>query len=269
MCPPAVGKAPSASLWIIYGAYNMEHNIQKEHKKTLKIPSYDVGANDCLRLSAVLRHQQEAGEEHLAPAGLGWCDLEKEGIAFVASRWHAAIRRLPRMGEAVTLTTWHRERKGPRFLRCYQWHDSQGNLLLEGVMQFALVSVADHRLLRGDEFARLVPPEEAVRGVTCSDPGRFALPELSPAGEYRVRWSDIDRNGHMNNTRYADLLWDFLPVGLQGRHPVDVQLYFAGESRQGDTLAIEAGQDEAACCIRGTTDRGVTFVARVAFSDGI
>jgi acyl-ACP thioesterase len=247
----------------------MYKSIQTEYKMPLKIASYDVGANDVMRLSAVLRYQQEAGEEHLTPAGLGWCELEKEGIAFVASRWHTAIHRLPRMGEAVTLTTWHRERKGPRFLRCYEWHDSEGNLLLEGVMQFALVSVTDHRLLRGDEFMRLVPPEETVRGVSCADPVRFSLPPMTPAGDYRVRWSDIDRNGHMNNTHYADLLWDFLPAEVQSRQPVDIQLHFAGECRQGDTIAMEVGQADTAWVVRGETDRGGAFAARVELTDGV
>ena len=246
----------------------MQNNIQKEYKMPLKIASYDTGANDVLRLSAVLRYQQEAGERHLSPGGLGWKALEKEGIAFVASRWHTAIYRLPQMEEEVTLTTWHRERKGPRFLRCYEWHDSEGNRLIEGVMQFALVSVTDHRLLRGDEFARLAPPEEAVRGVSCADPGRFAAPELAAAGTYAVRWSDIDRNGHMNNTNYADLLWDFLPAGEQGRFPVDVQLHFAGECRLGDTLTMAAGLDEAGVAyIRGDTARGGAFAARVELTD--
>lgn len=247
----------------------MANNIQSEYKMPLKIASYDVGANDVVRLSAVLRYQQEAGERHLAPAGLAWRDLEREGIAFVASRWHAAIRRLPAMEEEVTLTTWHRERKGPRFMRCYEWHDSEGNLLIEGVMQFALVSVADHRLLRGDEFMRLVEAEQAVRGVSCGDPARVSLPSMTPAGEYGVRWSDIDRNGHMNNTYYADLLWDFLPEGEQSRRPVDVQLHFAGECRQGDRLTLSAGADDTAVYVRGDTDRGGAFVARVELTDGI
>ena len=245
----------------------MTNNIQIEYKMPLKIATYDVGANQTMRLSAVLRYQQEAAEQHLAPGGLGWNDLEKHGIAFVTSRWHATVRRLPQVNEQVTLTTWHRERKGPRFLRCYEWTDSEGNLLLEGVMQFALVSVADHRLLRGDEFMRLAPLPEPVRGVNCADPSRFSLPPTAPNGEYRVRWSDIDRNGHMNNTHYADLLWDFLPADLQGRQVTDVQLHFAGESRLGDTLTLSAGRDDTAAYVQGCTERGVTFAARVELAD--
>lgn len=250
----------------------MPNNIQTEYRFPIKIASYDVGESDRLRLSAVLRYQQEAAEQHLQPGGLGWKGLGAHGIAFVASRWHTTVRRMPLMEEEVTLTTWHRERKGPRFLRCYEWTDAAGQVLIQGVMQFALVAVEDHRLLRGDEFMRIAPLPEPERGVACADPQRFRLPELAPVGEYTVRRSDIDRNGHMNNTHYADLLWDFLPEDPAGRQPVDVQLHFAGESRLGDTLTMAAGLDEAGVAyIRGDHARGGAFAARVELraADGL
>lgn len=244
----------------------MSEIIQSEYTMMLKVASFDTDSADRMRLSAVLRYQQEAGEQHLGPAGLGWRDLSDHGIAFVASRWHTVIHRLPRLEETVTLTTWHRDRKGPRFFRCYEWRDAAGNLLIEGVMLFALVSVTDHRLLRGDEFMALAPLPDAVRNVSCADPGRFRPTDEEDAGTHLVRWSDIDRNGHMNNTRYADLTWDFLPTEWQDRRPTDVELHFSGESRQGDMLVLcRSVEDENIVCVAGDNPRGRAFVAKIIF----
>ena len=246
----------------------MSEIIQNEYKMTVKVASFDTDSADRMRLSAILRYQQEAGERHLGPAGLGWRELSSHGIAFVASRWHAVIHRLPQLEETVTLTTWHRDRKGPRFFRCYEWRDAEGGLLMEGVMQFALVSVTDHRLLRGDEFMALAPLPDAPHGVGCADPSRFRMSDGSAAGTYKVLWSDIDRNGHMNNTRYADLAWDFLPVPLQGRVPREVELHFAGESRQGDLLsAVVSMEAEDVVCVAADTDHGRTFAAKLVFGE--
>ncbi len=241
----------------------MEQNIQKEIVFPVTVTSFDVGPDDRMRLSAVLRYQQEAGERQLAPGGLGWQALADKGMAFVASRWHARITRLPEMGESVMLTTWHRERRGPRFFRCYDWRDTDGRVLLQGVMQFALVAVADHRLLRGEEFDALGLPAQPERGVDCTDPTRWKEPPMAAAGEFLVRWSDTDRNGHMNNTRYADLLCDALPGGMDGRRLTDVELYFAGETLPGETLMLSAGTDaEGALYVAGAHDRGTTFSAK-------
>ena len=81
----------------------MDKIIPNEYKLPLKVASYDVGANDVMRLSAVLRYQQEAGEQHLVDAGLGWQDMMQMGMVFVTSRWHTVIHRLPAMEERVTL----------------------------------------------------------------------------------------------------------------------------------------------------------------------
>lgn len=244
----------------------MNKNIQMDYKMPLEITSYDVGAENTLRLSAILRYQQEAAERQLAPMGMGWSALMEKGIVFVTSRWHACIRRLPAMGERVILTTWHRERKGPRFLRCYEWRDEAGNLLLNGVMQFALVSVDGHRLLRGDEFDAFGLPSQPERTVDCPDPGKFRLPELTPAWDMTLRWSYTDRNGHVNNTRYADLLCDALPGGME-RPMAEVQLYFAGESRLGECISLSAAAEGGTEYVRGKVGDRLVFDGCVTFRE--
>ena len=235
--------------------------LPEQYTLPIEIASYDVGPDNRLRISGVLRYQQEVAERHIAPAGMGWNALMEQGMAFVASRFHCRINRLPEMGERVTLTTWHRVRKGPRFFRCYEWRDAGGALLLCGVMQLALVSTADHRLLRGDEFERLGGVPSCAQRVDCDDPERLKLPALVAARDYTVGWSDTDRNAHMNNTRYADLACDALAVQLQGNCITDVQMHFAGETRREDTVSLSVGLTDAAY-VQGCTERGVAFTAR-------
>ena len=245
-------------------------NIPEQFTLPIEVASYDVGPDNRLRRSGVLRYQQEAGERHLIQAGMGWNALLERGYVFVASRWHSRIVRLPEMNERVTLTTWHREQRGARFLRCYEWRDEQGELLLCGVMQFALVSVDGHRLLRGDEFdpEGLLP--SCATSVDCDDPARYKLPELTAVREYPVGWSDTDRNTHMNNTRYADLVCDALADKLAGHRIVDVQMHFAGETGLGDTVALSVGESDAAY-VQGESPRGAAFSARIELvsDDGV
>ena len=245
----------------------MSKIIPTEYTLPIKVASYDVGANNAMRLSAVLRYQQEAGEQHLQSAGLGWQGMMASGMVFVTSRWRTRVHRLPAMEEQVTLTTWHRNRKGPRFFRCYEWRDEAGNLLIEGVMQFALVSVTEHRLLRGDEFMERAPLPDSPCDVTCGDPARFPVCDLPPVGEYRVRWSDIDRNGHLNNTHYADLMLDGLPADRLASMPAEVDLHFAGECRLGDTLILSAVESDGITTVTGDTDRGRSFAARIVWGE--
>lgn len=234
--------------------------IQPVYSAPLKIASYDVGPDVCLRLSALLRYQQEAAEGHFSPGGLGWDGMAARGMAFVCTRWHGEILRAPRLGETVVLETWHRQRKGPRFLRCHRWITPAGEELIRGVTEFALVSTEGHRLLRGEEFDAFGIPEQVERTVACADPGRLALPPLSPIGEYRVRPSDADMNGHMNNTHYADLCEDALPAG---KRPTEAWIRFVHEAKVGDRIALEGAVVEEALFLRGTGDGGSVFEAKL------
>ena len=58
----------------------MSQIIQPEYTMTVKVASFDTDRTDRMRLSAVLRYQQEAGEQHLGPAGLGWRALSGHGF---------------------------------------------------------------------------------------------------------------------------------------------------------------------------------------------
>lgn len=236
--------------------------ISEQFTLPITVASYDVGPDNRLRLSGILRYQQEAGERHLFDAGMGWNALLDKGMAFVASRWHAHIIRLPEMGERVTLTTWHRESRGARFMRCYEWRDEQGNMLLCSVMQFALLSLARHTLLREEEFDPDGVLPSHAESVDCADPARYKLPETGVVRNYAVGWSDTDRNQHMNNTRYADLVCDAIAEKLSGRHITDAQMHFAGECRLGDTITLSVGESDAVYVLGVTADR-TAFSARL------
>ncbi len=232
----------------------------------LTVASYDVGADNRLRLSAVLRYQQEAAEQQLALGGMGWSEQLAHGMTFVTSRWHGVFTRLPAMGEQVVLKTWHHARKGVRFIRHYVWTDAEGDTIAQGVMVFALVSTAEHRLLRGDEFAALGDIPACDEGVDCAAPTKLCLPELSPVRTFTVGWSDTDRNGHLNNTRYADLLCDALGEQMDSGVIADVQMHFAGETRREETVTLSAAMGETAF-VQGVNPRGTAFSAEVRFYD--
>ncbi len=240
--------------------YICAENIPAVYEYPLQVASFDVAPDGKLRPAAVLRYQQEAAEQHFAPGGLGWRGMAALGMAFVCVRWHGQLLRRPGMEERVTVETWHRQRKGPRFYRCYRWVDAGGAEIIRGVMEFALVSTADHRLLRGEEFDRFAIPAQPERRVDCSDPGRLILPALTSAGDYRVRPSDADMNGHMNNTHYADLCEDLLPPGTAAG---EITLQFHHESRPGESVALESARQGDALYLRGSRGELPIFAARI------
>ena len=53
----------------------------------------------------------------------------------------------------------------------------------------------------------------------------------------RVNFTDLDINGHMNNTRYFDWIYDLLPSSFHSNHAVkEFTICYLAEALEGQTL---------------------------------
>lgn len=237
------------------------------------VTTYDAGPDQTLRLSSLLKLQQESGEMQLSAVNAGYSDLLKHDMAFVLTRTNVEIYRAPVLGEKIAVKTWPRGTKGAQFFRCYEIHsESDGALLTSCVSAFALVAPADHRILRPQVF------EDAFHlgfdldlQTTCPDPKKWA-PAAQPVtvGQHVVRYSQTDWNHHLNNTVYADLLTDFMPGGALGKRFSGFSIEFLREALPGETLAMSAvdvpADGHTETVVIGTHDRGECFRARAVWT---
>ncbi len=249
--------------------------MEMTYTQTLYIPSYAVGADGCLRLSALLQLQEEAGERHMTENGMSYARLRDKGLAFVVTRLCSHITRLPQMGEQVTLKTWHREVKGVQFFRCYTLTDQNGNPLTDSVTAFALVDTDAHRLLRPDALGDLLFPNQPDARNNCPDPKKEIPPTLNEIAAIRPRWSELDPNGHVNNSRYADFLCDNIPSGLARKRITAFSIRYEKEILPDDRLVLTAAEERfqadnltgGTAWVSGTHTRGTAFVARLDYED--
>lgn len=228
-----------------------------------QVATYDVGPDRLLTPSAQLRLQQEAGERHFGEGNLNFDGVAAFGMAFVVLQNNAVIHRRPAIGERITVKTWSRNVKGMRFFRCYRFEDAGGNTLIDSIASFALVDVKEHTLLRPSQFpAEVVHQPDLPHG--CPDPTKHRLPEnMIPCGEHLVKLSELDFNGHLNNTRYADIVFDNLPDGTVSAMS-GFSVTFAHEAKKGDRLQLFIGQDEnGARFLAAQNGKTLCFTAKV------
>ena len=229
----------------------------------MTVPTYDTGANGLLRVSSLLRWQQEAGERHTRLYALDWDALAAQGVAFVLVRGCGEIYRLPRHGEQVTLQTWSVRIQGVQFLRGYRLLDAVGNVLTESMASFALVDIHTHRLCRPTVVDMSALPT-AVQETACPlPPALKEIPPLTEVGEWTVRDSAVDFNRHLNNTVYGDILCDFLPAAVREHTPRRYALQYVTEAREGDTLTLYYGADKTAHYVEARVGHARCFVGRI------
>lgn len=226
-------------------------------------PTYDAAANGQLRLSALLRWQQEIGERQTKRYRMDWRALAEEGFAFVLARGCGVIHRLPEHGEEVTLQTWSDHIHGVQFFRGYRLLDAAGETLTESMASFALVDVNTHRLCRPSAIDMHGLPTAPQETACPLPPALKELPPLEAVGEWTVRHSSVDFNRHLNNTVYADLLCDFLPAAVRELAPKAYALQYVTEAREGDTLTLYYGAAENDHFVEARVGDTRIFVGRI------
>lgn len=246
-------------------------DFPKQYEYPLRITSFDADKERRVKLSSVLKFQQEAGELHLREGGLPYEQLYDEGMIFVTLRSVVKFYSRPVMDDHLIETTWHRDNRGAQFYRSYQFHTPQGKLVMEGTSSFALINPHTRKLLRPKVFMEYGIRTQPDRVPGVADPKKLKLPEeaLSAVGNRVIRYSDIDYNGHLNNTVYADILTDYLPAELNALQTDTFTICFLEEAVEGETLSILTAREEKdnrpTVWMRGIGQKGICFEAEIQF----
>lgn len=144
-------------------------------------------------------------------------DGEKlKGLFWAVLRYRVVIERMPEVGETITVKTWPLPTTKVAFPRAAAGYDREGKLC------FRLISLW---VLMDKETRELVLP--AKSGITVE--GSFLGEELQVPPGLKVRPTDhqfirtvtkqeLDKNMHMNNTRYLDWAYSLLSEDFRKNH---------------------------------------------------
>ncbi len=209
-----------------------------KYEQTYKTKWHDTDACGLMRPSALLMYMQETANLQCRD----WnCDLDhlhnEEGLGFLLSRIMLRVDAPLHAYEDIEVRTWCGESRAATFLRCFSVH-RDGQLVAEAVSHWALMDLNERKILRVRDFDRPFPmdkmPDEAVL------PRKIRIPVGTPLTEVGTRsivYSDLDFNRHMNNTKYPDMICDFLP-DMQGRFVRTLSLSYLREAAFGDRLTV-------------------------------
>lgn len=229
-----------------------------DYKHQIHIGSRDVDGNGVCRPSALLGHLQDAATLAAQHGGFGRDELIKEcdGFWMLARMWYQLKQPL-RWDEHITVHTWHRGAKAALMYRDYDIYAGEEHVG-EGVSGWVLVDMKTRKLLRLRHLNALANTDG---GALCKTKtlGKVNMPKEMTLNERRkMRYSDTDINGHVNNTRYADFACDAFELEKLPRNQFlsSMQLRYTAECLAGEEIALLTGQEEGACYVLGKDDGG-------------
>lgn len=220
-----------------------------------RIIANDVDCNDVVSASNIFRYMQEAANSAMEEDGPSYNELFERGYAFILSRMRMSSYAPIHVHDKVEVQSWACESRGVQFPRCYRII-RDGMIVAEAVSVWALCGVQDKRLHRASEFDFSYRTDDMIE---LDVPARFKIPDdvtMKLVGERIVEYADIDMNGHMNNTRYPDLLCSYIGADMRGQRVISLGISYVSEAPLGETLKIYSGISDGVYYVRTVRENG-------------
>ncbi|MDO5479174.1 MAG: thioesterase [Clostridia bacterium] len=177
-----------------------------------RIESYDVTPKGLMRQSTIFRLCQRAAGDDLDKVGGSFETLVSHGLTFVITKMEITYFADIKTYDEIEIITYPRGVKGPSFIRDYDILKN-GERVAYASSHWVLIDIEKRKFCRPSSLSsvcEIIPDMDNLYEMEM----RKIHPDLSEmekADERKVYYSNIDRNNHMNNTFYPDILFDYLP----------------------------------------------------------
>ncbi len=213
------------------------------YKKTYVISDTQVDRFGRLRPAALLEMTQEVATAHAILLRLGRQELEPLGLFWAIIRQSAQINRLPRQGETVVMETWPGIPTRTAFPRHIVARTPQGEELFRlGALWL---------FMNRDTREMVLPKNSGVVVPGIQREGELPLPKglgtrvFENRESRRVRYSELDCNGHLNNTKYANWMEDVLPLSYHETHSLRrLHICYTHEALCGQEITLRWALEE-------------------------
>lgn len=211
--------------------------MEKIFKKQMEIPHVAVDCFGRMKTSWLLACVQEVAGEHSELLGAANGEYNGRNLFWAVTRHRVKISRLPGAKEVITIQTWPCPTTRVAYPRATVAYDEAGNELFRVMSLWVLMDVNTRAMILPGKSGVL------VEGVTVGNEIDIPASLLPAVGEHmeqrQVRFTDLDVNGHMNNTQYLNWVDDLLPGDYHRDHPaMEFTICYLNEAREGQNLEL-------------------------------
>ena len=231
----------------------------------------DLHVDCCGRLlpSRILFLMQEVAGNHFAQLSMDYESLAARGLFWAITRNKVQITRLPMRGETIRLETWPMPTTRVAYPRSIVAYDEAGNEVFRSITLWVLMDLNNRSMVLPGKSGIAVAG--TLRGNELSSPLGLPAKALGNFRSRYVNFTDLDRNAHMNNTKYLDWIYDLLGSSFHAQHTIrEFTLCYLNEAREGQKLDLSWDFPEEGClhveAHRNTEDKSDRiFAAKILF----
>ncbi len=211
-------------------------HFDKEYTVTLNM----IDEYDHLTPVAILDLFQDIAGKHCDGTRVSYQNMYDNGLIWIITRTKFVVESNNlRYGDDVTVTTWANTFEKFSDYRQYLIKNKDGEILVRGKFKWAVLDRETRKLYPLDE---LVSTEDKFNDEQAIEEPLLAInakeEELDQEYTFKVLFSHLDHNGHMNNTKYVEELLNAINFTNKER-VISLETNYLKEMNLGDTVTIK------------------------------
>ncbi len=224
--------------------------IQQPFSQDILLQTSMVDVTGHWQPGSVFRVMQEVSGAHAEGWGLGRQPLMEAGIAWVLTRAAFQMDEYPSYGQTVTVKTWPGKARHAFFPRHYTFF-VDGREIGRSTTLYVLMDIHDRKMAAPARLPGQLPEYDIPAPLPT--PGAIALPDVAVEERvHTVRYTDLDFNGHVNNTRYLDWYADCFDVEMhQQMELAEATVHFLQEIRPGEQVTLQLRREGDNAVLQG------------------
>ena len=211
--------------------------MEPMYTQDFEITDLSVDRYGRLRPAMILFLAQEAAGRHCDLLSVDYETLAGKKLFWAVTRHRVQITRLPMRGETIRVETWPMPTTRVAYPRSMVAYDEGGNECFRSISLWVLMHLDTRSMILPGKSG--ISVEGTLRGMELATPGGLVARDMTNHSLRQVRSTDLDRNGHMNNTRILDWVNDLLPSAFHEGHTArDFTVCYFSEVREGEELDL-------------------------------
>lgn len=218
--------------------------------QTFSLQSRDCDFTGRWKPSEIFVTMQEMAAAHSAMLGAGYAYMRSKNLAFALTRAELHMERYPKMEEKITCRTWAAPIMKWMYPRYFLFESEDGERLGYAGTVWVLLDLNARKMV--SPAALNVEIATAEMELPMRMPGRAAAPNGGETREYTPGYSEIDVNGHVNNTRYVSWICDALGAEyFIGRQISTLIVNYSHEILPGRPITLRWSSADGEFCMSG------------------
>ena len=207
-----------------------------------KVTFFETDIKGKITPGYLLAFFQDTAINHSENLGYGIERLMEEKRGWAILNWHISVECMPGLSDELTVTTWCGKCGRHQAERSFTINTEKGELLACAVTNWAFIDLEKRKpaVIPQDMEEIFVSDIPSVMENEKYRIRRPAEEELTYVRSFRVERSDLDTNGHVNNTKYLVWAVDCVDDEIYDNYDIyDIKVTYRKEAKRGNEIVSE------------------------------